>query len=99
MHREVVLQGKILADLRSRGKDVVAFKIEDTSDDGVPDIYFTSKATGGVFIECKMEGKKPRKLQRFQINKINNCGGVAYACDTWESWVSIKAIIGMPARA
>ena len=88
---ESSLQTKILKDLRSYGKYIEAFKIQKASDNGVPDIFFTSKLTGAVLVELKQEGKKPRKLQESKINKLNSCGSKAFSCDSWSKWVKLKS--------
>ena len=53
MQEEKKLQTKILNDLRSLGKYCVAIKIIKTSDNGVPDIFFSTALTGGIYIETK----------------------------------------------
>lgn len=93
--KESSLQGKILKDLRSFGKHIVAFKLMRASDNGLPDIVFTTKCTGTVFIEVKRRGEKPRQLQEFMIDKLNNCGSKAFSCDSWERWIEIKNELGL----
>lgn len=96
--REYTLQEKILKDLRSYGKYIVAFKLQRSSDNGVPDIFFTTRFTGPVFIEVKREGESPSELQDFIIRKINLCGSKAFVCDTWNEWVNIKKHLGFTPR-
>jgi hypothetical protein len=95
MGKESNIQSKILKDLRSL-KDCVVFKIHKTSDNGIPDICFTSKKTGAVFIEVKSPGKKPSKLQINKINKINKSGSKAFYCDSWDSWMEVRDILNIP---
>ena len=95
MAGEKRLQDKILSDLRSFGKYIVVAKIMKTGDNGVPDIFFTTLFTGGVFIEVKNSGKTPGKLQLRMIKKLNRTGVKAYACSTVNQWKSIKYKIGL----
>ncbi len=95
MAEEEKLQSKILKDLRSWGKKCVCFKIMKTSDNGIPDIYFTTATTGGVFIEAKKYKGAARKLQDLKIKRIIECGTKAFVCDSWECWVNIKSKLGL----
>ena len=89
------LQDKVLRDLRSYGKYISVFKIVRTSDNGIPDVYFTTALTGSVFVELKKPGAKPREDQVHKINELNRCGARAYACDSWTRWVEIKHEINL----
>ena len=95
MAEESKLQTKILNDLRSLGKYCEVFKIIKTSDNGIPDIYFTTALTEGFFIEVKEPGGKPRKLQEVKIRRLKACGSNVIVCDTWEGWYDIKRHIGL----
>jgi len=95
MAGEAKLQDLILKDLRYLGKNVECFKIKSASDNGVPDIFFTTIKTGPVFVEVKDKEKKPRKIQQSIINSINDNGCKAYSCDSWESWVALKRVVGL----
>lgn len=94
MAEEKILQTKILNDLRSR-PGYVAFKIMKCSDDGCPDLFFTSTKTGAFFIEVKAPGMKPRANQLVFISKLNACGAKAFHIDSWEAWVSLKQCYNM----
>jgi len=93
MAEEAVLQEKILQDLRSFGKYVTTFKIHKTSDVGIPDVFFSSKLTGAVFVEVKRKGEVPSPVQRKKIKDLNRSGCQAFYCDSWEVWVDLKAYL------
>ena len=95
MYKESKLQSDILADLRSYGKYCECFKIEKASDNGVPDIFFTTKFTGPVFIETKSLKGYAKKLQQFKIKKLQECGAKAFICKSWMEWITIKSRIGL----
>ena len=95
MAGEKRLQNKILDDLRSFGKYIVVTKIVKTSDNGVPDVFFTTLFTGAIFIEVKNNGKQPNALQRKMIKKLNRSGVKALACSTVNQWKKIKCDLGL----
>lgn len=93
------LQAKIMQDLRSYGKYITAFKVMKTSDNGVPDVFFTTSTTGPIFLELKDVGKKPAPHQILMMKKLNLTGVKAVWCDCWEEWVEIKKSIGLSKEA
>ena len=93
--KESGLQSDILNDLRSFGKYCVCFKIMNANENGVPDVFFTTKWTGSVFIEVKRTEGKARKLQQIKIDRINECGGKAFICNSWIEWITMKSILGL----
>jgi hypothetical protein len=95
MRNESKLQSDILSDLRSYGKHCECFKIEKASDNGVPDIFFSTTITGPVFIETKRLKGKAQKLQTVKIDRLRECGVKAFFCYSWNQWVNIKSIIGL----
>src|SRR5271157_2939567 len=88
--KESDLQSKILTDLRSLGKYCVCFKIIKASDNGVPDIFFSTKLTGPILLEIKKKTGVLRKNQIIMNNKLNLCGIKSLTCYTWNEWVLIK---------
>ena len=90
MAEESNLQTKVLKDLRSFGKYCECFKIIKTSDNGEPDIFFTTALTGSILLEMKKLKGNPEELQKVKIKKINECGTRAFVCHSWEEWISIK---------
>jgi len=88
--KESDLQTKILNDLRSFGKYCECFKIKSASDNGEPDIFFTTKLTNAVLVEVKRLNGKARDLQLVKINKLNTCGTKTFLCHSWSEWVLIK---------
>lgn len=95
MRNEAKLQSDILSDLRSFGKYCNCFKIGKTSDNGIPDIFFTTKFTGSVFIETKRLTGKAKKLQLYKISNLRDCGVKAFICISWNEWITIKTLIGL----
>jgi len=93
--KESSLQSKILNDLRSFGKYCECFKIMKTSDNGEPDVFFTTKITGAVLIEIKRPDGSTQKIQSAKIKKLNECGTQAYICYSWENWASLKNDLGL----
>ena len=92
---EYKLQTDILCDLRSFGKYCECFKIKKASDNGVPDIFFSTKFTGSVFVETKRNGEKARKLQEVRIKRLNECGAKAFVCSNWSEWFRVKQLVGL----
>jgi hypothetical protein len=95
MRNEAKLQSDILTDLRSFGKYCECFKIKSASDNGLPDIFFSTKHTGPVFIETKRKDGKAKALQLLKIKRLQSCGCKAMLCFSWEEWVEIKSLIGL----
>lgn len=95
MQEEKKLQTKILNDLRSLGKYCVAFKIIKSSDNGIPDIFFSTALTGGIFIETKKLKGDIRKNQVSMIHKLNFCGTRSFSCYAWDEWWDIKRTLGL----
>ena len=95
MAQESILQTKILNDLRAMGKYCVAFKIMKASEDGVPDVFFTTLKTGAVFIECKSPDGVISVKQKAMIKWLNECGVKAFECWGIDDWVKIKKQLGM----
>lgn len=95
MAEESKLQTKILKDLRSMRRYCECFKIMKCSDDGVPDIFFTTVASGGVYIECKATNGVKGPMQIIKVKKLNKCGSLAYFCFSWEDWIEIKKAVGI----
>jgi len=95
MAKEKLVQTKILHDLRSLGKYCEAFKIEKASDNGIPDIFFSTALTGGIFIETKDKTGEARKLQIFKISKLTSCGSRSFVCHSWDEWFNVKTVLGL----
>jgi len=95
MERETKIQTKILNDLRSFGKYCVCTKIMRASDNGIPDIYFTLKLTGSIYIETKTLIGVASKVQKNKIKKLNACGTKTFVCHSWEEWMAIKKELGI----
>ena len=89
------LQSKILRDLTSMGKYCVAFDVMKCSEDGVPDIFFTTVQTGAVFVEVKQPdgvwGEKQKEMHKY----LNECGTKSFIVWTWAEWVEVKRELGL----
>jgi hypothetical protein len=66
-----------------------------SSDNGTPDIFFTTPITGSVLLELKRPKEEPTKLQFNRIKEAKRCGCKAYYCDSWESWYKLKIVLGL----
>lgn len=92
---EKKVQNVVLSDLRSFQKYCEVFKLIKTSDNGEPDIFFTTCLTGAVFVETKRLNGAARKLQIVKIEKLNRCGVRAFVCHSIEEWLTIKQELGI----
>lgn len=88
--RESEIQSKILSDLESYKPYIECFKIEKANKDGVPDVFFTSVLTGGVFLEVKKPGEKPSETQTHQMRRLDMCGCRCFVVDCVKDWISVK---------
>ena len=95
MAEEGRLQKKILKDLRSMKGYGECFKIMKASDDGVPDLFFTTALTGGIFIEAKALTGVASPMQKHKIKQFNLCGSRTFLCNSWEQWMEIKRELNM----
>jgi hypothetical protein len=95
MRNEAKLQSDILSDLRSFGKYCECFKIEKSSDNGIPDIFFSTVFTRAVFVETKRLKGDAKKLQQIKLQRLRNCGVKSFLCNSWEEWINIKQLIGL----
>jgi len=86
---EQALQKKILNYLESIGAWTV--KTITTNKNGTPDILAVHEGRF-IAIEVKRPGllRNVSKLQQYQINRINEAGGLAFAADSLET---VKEII------
>jgi len=97
MAEESRLQSKILKDLRSDklAPYVECFKVMKVSENGIPDVFFTTALTGAVFIEVKGPQGVPSPAQKYKIKRLNECGCKAFLVYNWEEWWKIKTDLGM----
>jgi hypothetical protein len=95
MAAEKKLQTKILNDLRSLGRMCFVTKIEKCSDDGVPDILFSTQLTGAWLIEVKRPGEEPDLIQASIISKCCQCGLKSTFISSWDQWIRFKKMTGM----
>ena len=84
------LQTKILLDLNSLGKHCVAFDVMKCGEDGVQDVYFTTVATGSIWIEVKQPDGEWSAKQQEMHKRMNECGVRAFVVWTWAEWVAVK---------
>ena len=89
MAEESNLQRKILRDLESIN-GCECFKIMKANKNAIPDIFFTTLITKGVFIEAKKSKGIARANQLKKIDKLNKCGTLTFVCDSWDRWMEIK---------
>lgn len=80
---ELKLQNKVTTYLKKTYPGAFIWKISDKWYSGIPDIFMLNKGTA-YFIELKVKGNKPTKLQEHTLNQLWMAGavtGVAYSLD------------------
>ena len=92
---EQTLQTKILLDLNSMGKHCVAFDVMKCSEDGVPDVFFTTAVTGPVFVEVKKPDGVWSTKQKDMHKNLNDCGCKSFVVWSWSEWVAVKREINL----
>jgi len=88
MAKEKKLQTTILNFLRGLGKECKCFKIMKCSDVGIPDIFFTTKETGGVLVEVKAPGETPEPHQEDVHHSLRIAGTRVLVVDSWGQFIS-----------
>lgn len=63
----------------------IAYKFSSPAKKGVPDRLCLLPGGLMFFVECKAKGKKPTKLQRAELDKIDSLGHEIYVVDSKES--------------
>lgn len=83
---ESQVQKKIINHLSSDGWFVT--KIIQTSTNGFPDIH---ALRGGIplYIEAKRPGRTSDPLQVYRIKQLNDAGGKAFCCDSFDEFLTI----------
>jgi hypothetical protein len=77
---EKLVKNKVVAQLKALGAYYFYPVTGGYGASGVPDIIVCYK--GRFFgLECKANGNKPTALQRLNIDKINDAGGIALVID------------------
>jgi hypothetical protein len=66
----------------------VCFKFTSPGCQGVPDRICIVNGRV-IFIEFKQPGKRARKKQTYEIERIKSAGGEAYVCTSYEQFVEI----------
>lgn len=92
MALEKKLQSLILADLESI-KHCECFKIMRTNKRFVPDIFFTTPKTKGVFVEVKSLEKYPNPGQAAMIQSLNQNGTYSFSVNTFDQWKTFKKFL------
>jgi hypothetical protein len=98
MKYESTLQTAILNDLRSLGDKCCCFKIEKTNEAGVPDVFFSTILTGGIFVETKRSDGVLSPKQKEKLDLLNNTGAKALVCYSWNEWRELKQKLGLVTR-
>ena len=79
--KEQGIQGKILTELRKKGH--YSIKVIVASKGGVSDIISCSPTGQFWSIEVKKPGKKPSKLQYWNLKQVKKRGGIAFWCNSY----------------
>ena len=88
-----LLQTNILTDLECmwRKKKCFSFKVMKANKNAIPDIFFTTPNTGGVFVEVKGDNDRLSDKQSYVIGELNKYGSKAITCYSWGEWLEIKS--------
>ncbi len=79
MAKEQLIEQKLVKAVKIRGG--LALKLVSPGFDGLPDrLLLLAKAKIG-FVEVKAPGKKPRKLQKARLRKLQELGFLTYVLD------------------
>jgi hypothetical protein len=91
MAQEKQFENKIKKHLKEQGCYFVKYFANRMTKSGIPDIL---ASVGGYFvgIEVKSSIGKPKELQIYHVNKINDAGGFAVVVSP-EQWEELKELI------
>ena len=84
---ESKVQAKILKELR-KIEGLYVYKNIVTNRKGVPDICVVYLGKS-IFLEVKRPGGKPTELQKYNIEKIREAGGIAEVVNSYEDVAKI----------
>lgn len=73
-------------DDHARPNDLLFFQVEGKACNGLPDTLAGKESGGGVLIEFKKFGEKPRPQQWLRIWELRNAGIEAWWCDSVEGY-------------
>ena len=83
-------QKVIMKDLRSYQKFITCWKHIVTSENKIPDIFFTSCYTGPCLIELKKDDGEPCGGQIYKIKKLNKTGIKAFVVKGVDGYIKLK---------
>ena len=83
--KEQTIQGKIITYLEKQGFYVI--NVITASKNGVNDLIACSPTGRFWSIEVKKPGEEPSKLQFYNIDEVEERGGVAFWCDSFQSFL------------
>ena len=91
---ETTITKRILAALRARG--AYAFKIHGhpMQQAGLPDICAVYQGRA-IFLEVKREGQYATRLQQHTLNKLAECGALAYVIRSEEEAMGVLDLVGV----
>lgn len=72
-------------------KNTHSFPIQQVGFSGTPDFLLCCNGEF-VALELKIDGKKPRRLQEYQLSEVTRCRGLSLVA-TPKNWHDIKLII------
>lgn len=89
---ETRLKSRVKASIKKKYPDAFIYAISDRWISGMPDLFIIIQGVQ-FFLELKIPGEKPRKLQKATICKINKAGGYAYARTTVKDCMDLIEIL------
>jgi len=75
-----------------KSRNWLCLKYENASETGYPDRIVITTTGQHIWLECKREGEKARKLQEYRISQLRNRNVEVYCVDSLEK--AIDKLIG-----
>lgn len=73
-------------DDHARPNDLIFWQVEGKSCNGFPDTQCSKASGGGILVEFKKKGERPRPQQWLRIWELRNAGIEAWWCDSVEMY-------------
>jgi len=89
---ELELKRKVLKAIHREFPKAWVWKISDRWYKGIPDLFIIHNGIH-IFVELKIPGEGPKKIQENTLRRINDAGGNAYVCDSVENVMRIIKLL------
>lgn len=92
LERDLIDKARI--SIKRHFPDAWIWKINDRTTSGIPDLLIINDGRH-IFFEMKRPNAgKISKIQKVQVDRINNAGGEAYFCDSVEKVIKLLTLKG-----